>query len=166
MGGSKPAMRLQCNRPHFPEGTVVMKIVHEFRQFIQRGNVIDLAVGVIMGTAFTKIVNSLVADIIMPPIGYLIGGVEFTDLKLRLPPLKILNEELAPATVNYGTFIQNSLNFLIIAFCVFLIVKGMNVLSKKPDPAPPPLTVSEKLLTEIRDMLKQQEGLQKQTPAP
>eukprot|EP00456_Euglypha_rotunda_P027708 TRINITY_DN220_c0_g1_i1.p2 TRINITY_DN220_c0_g1~~TRINITY_DN220_c0_g1_i1.p2 ORF type:complete len:468 (+),score=149.92 TRINITY_DN220_c0_g1_i1:1177-2580(+) len=119
-----------------------MKIVQEFRQFIQRGNVVDLAVGLIMGAAFTKIVTSLVADIIMPPIGYLIGGVKFTDLHLELPPLKILSEKLAPATINYGTFLQNIFDFLIIAFCVFLMVKGMNRLSRKPDPTPPPPTPS------------------------
>lgn len=142
-----------------------MKILQEFRQFIQRGNVVDLAVGLIMGAAFTKIVNSLVADIIMPPIGYLIGGVKFTDLNVKLPPLKILNEELAPATINYGTFLQNTFDFLIIAFCVFLMVKGMNRLSRKPDPTPPPPTPSEKLLIEIRDLLKQQHTPTEQTPA-
>ena len=141
-----------------------MKIVQEFRQFIQRGNVVDLAVGLIMGAAFTKIVTSLVADIIMPPIGYLIGGVKLTDLHLELPPLKILSEKLAPATINYGTFLQNIFDFLIIAFCVFLMVKGMNSLSRKPDPTPPPPTPSEKLLIEIRDLLKQQNVTADQAP--
>jgi large conductance mechanosensitive channel len=142
-----------------------MKMVHEFRQFIQRGNVVDLAVGLIMGAAFTKIVNSLVADIIMPPIGYLIGGVKFTELNWKLPAIKILNEELAPATINYGTFLQNTFDFLIIAFCVFLMVKGMNTLSRKPDPTPAPPTPSEKLLIEIRDLLKQQNGTVEPPPA-
>lgn len=133
-----------------------MKMVNEFRQFIQRGNVVDLAVGVIMGAAFGKIVTSLVADVIMPPIGYVIGGVKFSDLKITLPALELIKEP--PAEIKYGAFLQNSFDFLIIAFCVFLMVKGMNTLSRKPDPTPPPPTPSEKLLTEIRDLLKQQHG--------
>lgn len=145
-----------------------MKIVQEFRQFIQRGNVIDLAVGVIMGGAFGKIVNSVVADILMPPIGYLIGGVKFTDLKFKLPPLTIkvpdparmgefVDKTLEPATINYGQFLQNTFDFLIIAACVFMIIKGMNSLSRKhePAPAPPVPSPTETLLTEIRDLLKQ-----------
>ena len=144
-----------------------MKFVQEFRQFIQRGNVIDMAVGVIMGAAFGKIVNSVVADILMPPIGYLIGGVKFTDLNIKLPALTInaphptrmgefVVKTLEPATINYGQFLQNTFDFLIIALCVFLIIKGISAMSRKPEPAavPPEQPPTEKLLAEIRDLLK------------
>lgn len=148
-----------------------MKIVQEFRQFIQRGNVIDLAVGVIMGTAFGKIVNSLVADVLMPPIGYVIGGAKFTDLKLTFPKVEFkngfVNETLQPATLNYGQFLQTMLDFLIISICVFLMVKGINALQRRLDSTPPPVpaqTPSEKLLTEIRDLLKQQNAGQSDMP--
>lgn len=138
-----------------------MKVVHEFRQFIRRGNVMDMAVGIIMGAAFTKIVNSLVADIIMPPIGSLVGGVKFTELKVTLPALRVSDVGLEPATLNYGTFLQTVFDFLIIAFCVFLMIKGINELHRRldasPEPvaAPPEATPTEKLLTEIRDLLKE-----------
>ena len=139
-----------------------MKIVHEFRQFIQRGNVVDLAVGVIMGAAFGKIVNSLVADILMPPIGYVIGGVKFTDLKFKLPQVHFADTTLEPASINYGQFLQTTFDFLIVSVCIFLIIKGMNALSRRlesPQPptplAPPEPTPTEKLLVEIRDLLKQ-----------
>jgi large conductance mechanosensitive channel len=147
-----------------------MGLISEFKQFVQRGNVIDLAVGVIMGAAFGKIVNSLVADVLMPPIGYLIGGVKFTDLKLKLPEVKIpipdptrpgemTEKVLEAATINYGNFLQTTFDFLIIAFCIFLLVKGMNSLQKKQaaaPAAPPTPTPQEVLLTEIRDLLKAQ----------
>jgi large conductance mechanosensitive channel len=134
-----------------------MKILHEFRQFIQRGNVVDLAVGVIMGAAFGKIVNSLVADVLMPPIGYVIGGVKFTELKVTLPASAIAEKS---ATINYGQFLQNTFDFLLTAGCIFLIVKGINTLHRKfeAEPAPkeaPPPTPTEKLLIEIRDLLQQ-----------
>ncbi len=149
-----------------------MGLVTEFKQFVQRGNVVDLAVGVIMGAAFGKIVNSLVTDVLMPPIGYLIGGVKFTDLKVTLPPLPIpvpdpnaptqmITKTLEPATINYGNFLQTSFDFLIIAFCIFMMIKAMNTLKKKEEaaPAPPPEpTPQEKLLTEIRDLLKAQQS--------
>lgn len=134
-----------------------MKIVQEFRQFIQRGNVIDLAVGVIMGAAFGKIVNSLVADILMPPIGYVIGGVKFTELKLVLPARTIpeIGTKLEPAAINYGQFLQASIDFIIVAFCVFLLVKGINAFYRhKQEPSPALPTPTEKLLTEIRDLLQ------------
>lgn len=147
-----------------------MGMIGEFKQFIQRGNVVDLAVGVIMGAAFGKIVNSVVADIIMPPIGYLIGGVSFKDLKYTLPkiqvpvpnpvePGKFIEGSLPEATINYGNFLQTSFDFLIIAFCVFLLVKGINRLNAKKatEPAKPAeLSTQERLLTEIRDLLKTQ----------
>lgn len=121
----------------------------EFRDFISRGNVMDLAVGIIIGAAFTAIVNSLVNDIIMPIIGVILGGIDFTTLSVTI----------GSATINYGLFIQAIINFLLIALVIFFLVKGMNALYKKPAPKPaapadPPADV--KLLTEIRDLLKQQ----------
>jgi large conductance mechanosensitive channel len=133
--------------------------IQEFKEFAVKGNAVDMAVGVIIGGAFGKIVSSIVDDIIMPPIGYLIGGVNFTDLKFELPKVAIEGVELAPATINYGNFIQTLIDFIIIAFCVFLLVKGINSLKKEkpaePEaPAAPEPTAEEKLLTEIRDLLK------------
>lgn len=133
--------------------------IQEFKEFAVKGNAVDMAVGVIIGGAFGKIVSSIVDDIIMPPIGYLIGGVNFTDLKFELPKVAIEGVELAPATINYGNFIQTLIDFIIIAFCVFLLVKGINSLKKEkpaePEaPATPEPTAEEKLLTEIRDLLK------------
>lgn len=136
------------------------KFIQEFKEFAVKGNAIDMAVGVIIGGAFGGIVNSIVNDIIMPPIGYVIGGVNFTDLKLELPAKEIAEGvTLAPATIAYGNFIQTVINFLIVAFCVFMLVKGVNKLSKKKEEEPAPAadpepTAEEKLLTEIRDLLK------------
>ncbi len=132
------------------------KFVQEFKEFAVKGNAVDMAVGVIIGGAFGKIVSSIVDDVIMPPIGYIIGGVNFSDLKVVLPPL-IEGQE--SASINYGNFIQTILDFVIIAFCVFMLVKGINKLKKQepakpeePAPAPEP-SAEEKLLTEIRDLL-------------
>jgi large conductance mechanosensitive channel len=134
------------------------KILKEFKDFAVKGNAVDMAVGVIIGAAFGKIVTSIVNDLIMPPIGWLIGGVNFSDLKVTLPALDTGIEKLAPATINYGVFIQTLLNFVIIAFCVFLLVKGINKLSnrnKDEKPAAPPAPSKEEvLLTEIRDLMK------------
>lgn len=136
------------------------KFMQEFKEFAVKGNAVDMAVGVIIGGAFGKIVTSIVNDIIMPPIGYVIGGVNFSDLKYELPKTVVQGIELAPATINYGTFIQTILDFIIVAFCVFMMVKGINRLSRKkkeepaapaPEPAP---SAEEKLLEEIRDLLK------------
>ncbi len=129
--------------------------VGEFREFIRRGNMIDLAVGVIVGGAFGKVVSSLVGDIIMPPIGLLLGGVRFTDLKLVIG-----GTPEAPVTVNYGNFLQAGVDFLIIALCVFLIVKAINALKRPLEgpPKPPEPTPQEKLLAEIRDLLKAKAG--------
>ena len=136
------------------------KFIQEFKDFAVKGNAVDMAVGVIIGGAFGKIVSSIVDDIIMPPIGWLIGGVNFSDLKYTLPQVEIPGvTAAAPATINYGNFLQTLLDFIIIAFCVFMMVKGINKLSKKkeepaapaPDPEP---TNEEKLLSEIRDLLK------------
>ena len=137
------------------------KFIQEFKAFAIKGNAIDLAVGVIIGGAFGKIVSSIVSDLIMPPIGWLIGGVNFTDLKYTLPKNPIAEEGTEPATIAYGSFIQNCLDFLIIALCVFLLVKFITRLTRKEEkpatpPAPPAPSKEELLLTEIRDLLKQQ----------
>ncbi len=138
------------------------KFINEFKQFAVKGNAVDMAVGVIIGGAFGKIVSSIVNDIIMPPIGWLIGGVNFSDLKATLPAVDIVGlEKMQPATINYGSFIQTIIDFVIIAFCVFMLVKGINKLARKkaeePKPETPPApTKEELLLTEIRDLLKEQ----------
>ena len=103
------------------------KLIQEFKDFAVKGNAVDMAVGVIIGGAFGKIVSSIVDDIIMPPIGWLIGGVNFSDLKYTLPQVEIPGVTApAPATINYGNFLQTLLDFIIIAFCVFMMVKGIN----------------------------------------
>lgn len=134
--------------------------IKEFKEFAVKGNAIDMAVGVIIGGAFGEIVNSIVNDIIMPPIGWLIGGVNFSDLKVELPQVVIQGVEMAPATINYGSFIQTIINFIIIALCVFMMVKGLarikNAKKEEEEAAPAaPAEPSneEKLLTEIRDLL-------------
>ncbi len=131
-----------------------MKIVDEFKAFAMRGNVIDMAVGIIIGAAFGKIVSSIVNDIIMPPIGLLVGGVNFTDLKIVLKGAT----EVSPAvTLNYGNFLQVVFDFVIIAFAVFMVIKAMNSAKKKHEssPAVPPVPPrQEVLLEEIRDLLK------------
>lgn len=135
------------------------KFLNEFKAFAMRGNVVDMAVGVIVGGAFGKIVSSLVDDIIMPPIGFLLGGVNFKDLSIKLgEKLSEDGKTMEAVTLNYGNFIQQTVDFLIIAFCVFLLVKAVMKLTKKneeePAPAKPEPTAEEKLLTEIRDLLK------------
>lgn len=135
-----------------------MKFVQEFKQFISRGNVIDLAVGIIIGAAFTSIVNSLVTDIIMPPIGMLMGGIDFKDYFINLSDgdyssLKAAKDAGA-ATINYGIFLNQLLNFLIVSFAVFILVKQVNRFKKEQEAAPSAPTKSEQLLTEIRDLLK------------
>ena len=131
-----------------------MKLIDEFKAFALRGNVIDLAVGIIIGIAFGKIVTSIVSDIIMPPIGLLLGGVNFTDLKVVM---KAATETVPAVTWNYGNFIQVTIDFLIVAFAIFMLVKGMNALKKKQEDVPPPPPAPSKeetLLSEIRDLLK------------
>lgn len=132
-----------------------MAIIKEFKEFAMRGNVVDLAVGVIIGAAFGKIVTSLVADVIMPPIGYITGGVDFAEKKIVLkeadPAHKILEN-----AIHYGNFINAIIQFLIVAFCIFMMVKAINSLKKEEPPAPvvePGPTKEEVLLTEIRDLL-------------
>jgi large conductance mechanosensitive channel len=132
-----------------------MAIVQEFKQFAMRGNVVDLAVGVIIGAAFGNIVTSLVKDVLMPPIGYLTGGVDFSDKKVVLKEADPVHKVLENA-IHYGNFINAVIQFLIIAFCIFLVVKGVNSLKKKEEPVPvadPVPTKEEVLLTQIRDLL-------------
>ena len=127
----------------------------EFKEFISRGNVIDLAVGVIIGGAFTSIVNSLVKDIIMPFIGWIFGGIDFTNLKYVITPG---TEEIPEAAIYYGSFIQNVVNFLLVAFTIFCMVRLINKFRRKKEEAPkaPPAPSKEEvLLTEIRDLLKE-----------
>jgi len=132
-----------------------MAIIKEFKEFAMRGNVVDLAVGVIIGAAFGKIVTSLVNDVIMPPIGYLTGGIDFKNLKILLKagdPAK----KIADVSINYGSFINTVIEFLIVAFCIFMVVKAINSLKKPEEVAPvadPVPTKEETLLTEIRDLL-------------
>ena len=139
-----------------------MSFIQDFKAFALKGNVVDMAVGVIIGGAFGKIVTSIVNNIIMPPIGVLTGGMDFTDLKLVLKDAVKEGDQVVSeaVTINYGQFIQDVVDFLIIAFCIFLMVKGIAALSRKkeeklaePAPAPEP-SAEEKLLTEIRDLLK------------
>lgn len=133
-----------------------MSIVKEFKEFAMRGNVIDLAIGIIIGGAFGKIVSSLVSDILMPPLGLLIGGVNFTDLKITIKQADLLQMS-PPVTINYGNFIQVVFDFLIIAFAIFMLVKAINRMKKKEEVAsaePPKPSNEEVLLSEIRDLLK------------
>lgn len=131
-----------------------MSMLKEFKDFAIKGNVVDMAVGIIIGAAFGKIVSSFVKDIIMPPIGLAVGGVDFGDLAV------VLQEavgETAAVTINYGTFLQTCIDFLIVAFAIFVAVKVMNSMKKKEEEAPsePPKPSNEEvLLTEIRDLLK------------
>ncbi|HEX6977696.1 MAG TPA: large conductance mechanosensitive channel protein MscL [Alphaproteobacteria bacterium] len=134
-------------------------MLDEFKKFAMRGNVIDLAVGIIIGAAFTAIVNSLVNDILMPPLGLLIGGIDFADFFITLTGGSYETLEQAKAagavTINYGEFINQIVKFLIVAFAVFILVKQINRLQSPPQPAAPPAPPREEvLLAEIRDILK------------
>ncbi|WP_165025416.1 large-conductance mechanosensitive channel protein MscL [Dysgonomonas sp. ZJ279] len=134
-----------------------MSVIKELKEFMMRGNVVDLAVGVVVGGAFGKIVSSLVSDIIMPPIGVLLGGVDFADLKFTLQDA---TADVAAVSINYGSFIQTVLDFVIISTAIFFAVKAMNSLKKAPvEEAPaeaPAPSKEEVLLGEIRDLLKEQ----------
>ena len=139
------------------------KFINEFKAFAVKGNAVDMAVGVIIGGAFGKIVSSIVNDLIMPPIGWLIGGVNFSDLKVTLPTVNVAGEELKAATINYGNFLQTCFDFLIVAFCIFMLIKVVNKIAKKKEdekpaeaPKAPEPSNEEKLLMEIRDLLKEQ----------
>ena len=148
-----------------------MSFLKDFKAFAMRGNVIDMAVGVIIGGAFGKIVTSVVNDIIMPPIGLLVGGVNFTDLKLVMKPAELNEageEVVAAVTLNYGNFLQQTFDFLIIAFSIFLFISLIKKVTERmkneepaPEPAPAPAPApepsnEEKLLAEIRDLLKKE----------
>jgi len=131
-----------------------MGMVKEFKEFAMKGNMMDMAVGIIIGAAFGKIVSSVVADVLMPPLGLLLGGVNFAALKLTL---KEAVGDTAAVTLNYGAFLQTVVDFVIVAFAIFLMIKGINSMRKKQEeapaaPAPPPN--QEVLLAEIRDLLK------------
>jgi len=131
-----------------------MSMMSEFKQFAMRGNVIDMAVGIVIGGAFGKIVSSFVNDVLMPPIGMMMGGVDFSDLAVVL---KEASGDVAAVTLNYGSFIQTVVDFLIIAFAIFMVIKAMNNMKKKEEAAPaepPKPSAEEVLLTEIRDALK------------
>lgn len=132
------------------------KFLQDFKNFAMKGNVVDMAVGVIIGGAFGKIVTSLVQDVIMPPIGLLVGGVNFKDLKITL---KEASDGVDAVTLNYGNFLQTAFDFLIIAFSIFMMIRLITKLTEKkkeeaPAPAPAEPSNEEKLLTEIRDLLK------------
>ena len=131
-----------------------MSMMSEFRDFAMRGNVVDMAVGIVIGGAFGKIVSSFVNDVLMPPLGMALGGVDFSDLAITL---KEATEEAAALTLNYGSFIQTVVDFIIIAFAIFMVIKAMNSLKKKEEAAPeepPKPSTEEVLLTEIRDALR------------
>ncbi|MEM8844855.1 MAG: large-conductance mechanosensitive channel protein MscL [Pseudomonadota bacterium] len=131
-----------------------MSMMSEFKEFAMRGNVVDMAVGIIIGAAFGKIVSSFVSDIIMPPLGVIIGGVDFTDLAVTI---KAASDSAEAVTLKYGAFIQTVLDFVIVAFAIFMVIKLMNSLKKKEEEKPeepPKPSAEEVLLTEIRDLLK------------
>ncbi|WP_372679064.1 large-conductance mechanosensitive channel protein MscL [Desulfosarcina sp.] len=132
-----------------------MSMIQEFKTFAMKGNVVDMAVGIIVGGAFGKIVSSFVADVIMPPIGILIGGVDFSNLAIVI---KEAAGDVAAVTINYGAFVQTVIDFTIIAFAIFMAIKAMNSLKRKKEEtpeAPPAPSNEEILLTEIRDLLQQ-----------
>lgn len=139
-----------------------MSMIKEFKDFALKGNVVDMAVGVIIGGAFGKIITSLVNDVLMPPIGRLLGGVDFSSLFIDLSGQGYTTladaQAAGAATINYGVFVNTVINFTIVAFCLFIVIKGMNSMKKKeaaaPAPAPAAPPKSEVLLEEIRDLLK------------
>lgn len=134
-----------------------MGIFKEFKAFAMRGNVVDLAVGIIVGAAFGKIVSSLVQDVVMPPIGLLIGGVDFSELQFVIQKAQ---GDVAEVAIRYGVFLQQVFDFVIVAFAIFVFIKGINTLKRKEEAAPPPApaptkpSVEAELLGEIRDLLK------------
>jgi large conductance mechanosensitive channel len=143
---------------HFLGGSI-MAILKEFKAFAMRGNVVDMAVGIIVGGAFGQVVTSLVNDVLMPPIGLLIGGVPFKDLHVVLKKATIdaAGKAVPAVTLNYGMLVNTIVNFLIIAWAIFMVIKAMNVLKKKEEAAPaapPAPSAEEKILAEIRDILK------------
>jgi large conductance mechanosensitive channel len=145
--------RTQFRNPNSLKEVTCMGMVKEFKEFAMKGNMMDMAVGIIIGAAFGKIVSSVVADVLMPPLGLLLGGVNFAALKLTL---KEAVGDTAAVTLNYGAFLQTVVDFVIVAFAIFLMIRGINGMRKKQEeaaaPAPPPN--QEILLAEIRDLLK------------
>jgi large conductance mechanosensitive channel len=133
-----------------------MGMMKEFKEFAVKGNMLDLAVGIIIGASFGKVVSSIVADLLMPPLGLVIGGINFTDIAVTLKAASVdaAGKAHQAVTLNIGNFIQSLIDFTIIAFSVFLIVKLVNVMNRKAAEAPAPPTKQEELLTEIRDLLK------------
>lgn len=134
-----------------------MSFVAEFKKFALRGNVVDLAVGVVIGAAFGKIVTSLVENIIMPPIGWLIGGIDFSDYKWVLKPADAVAKK-AEVAIQYGLFINVLIQFFIVAVAIFIVVKAINRLTRREEEAPAAPTADVVLLTEIRDLLRSQQG--------
>jgi large conductance mechanosensitive channel len=143
-----------------------MSVIKEFRDFAMRGNIVDMAVGIIIGTAFAKIVSSIVNDVLMPPLGMILGRIDFKDFKIILqnavPAVtvngQVIKEALAEVSIKYGMFIQTIIDFTIVAICIFMVIKLMNRLKKKEAAAPvapAAPTKEEVLLTEIRDLLKE-----------
>lgn len=128
-----------------------MGMVKEFKEFAMKGNMMDMAIGIIIGAAFGKIVSSVVADVLMPPLGLLLGGVNFTGLKLTL---REAVGNTAAVTLNYGAFLQTVVDFVIVAFAIFLMIRGINSMRKKQEAASLPPSNQEVLLAEIRDLLK------------
>ncbi len=133
-----------------------MSMLQEFKAFAMRGNVMDMAVGIVIGGAFGKIVTALVSDVIMPPIGFITGGIDFSALKWVIKPADDSNpaHKVAEVAINYGSFINTIITFVIIAFAIFLVIKVMNRMQRKKEEAPAAPPVEVALLTEIRDLLK------------
>lgn len=133
-----------------------MSMLQEFKTFAMRGNVMDMAVGIVIGGAFGKIVSSLVSDVIMPPIGWITGGIDFSELKWVVKPADNSNpaHKIAEVAINYGSFINTIITFIIIAFAIFLMIKAINHMQRKQDAAPATPAADVVLLTEIRDLLK------------
>ncbi len=132
-----------------------MSVISEFKKFAMRGNVVDLAVGVVIGAAFGKIVSSLVADVVMPLIGLLVGGIDFSDMAITL---KAAIGEQPAVLLGYGKLVQATVDFIIVAFAIFVVVKGINRLKHAEAAAPTEPTADQKLLAEIRDLLKAKQG--------
>jgi large conductance mechanosensitive channel len=158
MRASPPGCKLgnMDSKPASDPPPAPVKWLHGFKAFIRRGNVVDLAVGVMIGAAFGKIVTSLVTDVVTPPLGLLMGKVKFTELKVHLggPPE-------APVTINYGNFLQALIDFLLVALVLFFVISLVNKMHRKPPPPATALSLDQKLLTEIRDELRARNG----TPA-
>jgi len=128
-----------------------MSMIKEFKEFAVRGNVVDMAVGIIIGAAFGKVVSSLVSDVIMPPIGLILGGVDFSNLMITM---KEGVGDIPPVAINYGIFINTIIDFIIVAFSIFLLIRVINRFQKEKEAEPPKPSEQERLLTEIRDLLE------------